>query len=39
MLFSYKTANKVATGYTPYQKVYGLHPSMLTKYIVPIVSG
>ncbi len=39
MLFSYKTTYKVATWYTPYQLVYGLHPLMPTKYIVPIVNG
>ncbi len=39
MLFSYIMAYKVAIGYTPYQLVYGLHPLMPTKYIVPIVSG
>jgi hypothetical protein len=25
MLFSYKITDKVATGYTPYQLVYGLY--------------
>jgi hypothetical protein len=39
MLFSYKNAYKVATWYTPYQLMYGLHPLMPTKYIVPIVNG
>ncbi len=39
MLFSYKIAYKIVTGYTPYQLVYGLHPLMPTKYIVPVVSG
>ncbi len=39
VLFSYITAYKVAIGYTPYQLVYGLHPLMPTKYIVPIVGG
>jgi hypothetical protein len=39
VLFSYKTTYKVATWYTPYQLVYGLHPLMPTKYIVPIVNG
>jgi hypothetical protein len=39
MLFSYITAYKVAIRYTPYQLVYGLHPLMPTKYIVPVVSG
>jgi len=39
MLFSYKIAYKVIIGYTPYQLVYGLHPLMPTKYIIPIVEG
>jgi hypothetical protein len=30
ILFSYRTAYKVATGYTPYQLVYGFHPLMPT---------
>jgi hypothetical protein len=39
MLFSYRIAYKVATRYTPYQLLYGLHPLMPTKYIMPIASG
>jgi hypothetical protein len=39
VLFPYIIAYKVAIGYTPYQLVYGLHPLMPTKYIVPIVGG
>jgi hypothetical protein len=39
MFFSYKTTYKIATWYTTYQLVYGLHPLMPTKYIVPIASG
>jgi hypothetical protein len=39
VLFSYETTYKVTIGYTPYQLVYGLHPLMPTKYIVPIASG
>jgi hypothetical protein len=39
MLFSYIIAYKVATRYTPYQLVYGLHPLMPIKYIVLIASG
>jgi len=39
MLFSYKITYKVIIGYTPYQLVYGLHPLMPTKYIIPIVEG
>ncbi len=30
MLFSYKTAYKVITWYTPYRLMYGLHPMMPT---------
>jgi hypothetical protein len=30
---------KVATWYAPYELVYGLHPSMPTKYIVLVVGG
>jgi hypothetical protein len=39
MLFSYKIAYKIITRYTPYQLVYGLHPLMPIKYIVPISGG
>jgi len=39
LLFSYKIAYKVATRYTTYQLVYGLHPLMPTKYIIPIAGG
>jgi hypothetical protein len=39
ILFSYKIAYKVAIGYTPYQLVYGLHPLMLTKYVLQALSG
>ncbi len=39
VLFSYKTTYKVATWYTPYQIVYGLHPLMPTKYIILVISG
>ncbi len=39
MLFSYKTAYKVATEYTPYQLVYGLHPLMPTEYIILVDGG
>jgi hypothetical protein len=38
-LFSYRTAYKVTIGYTPCQLMYGLHPSMPTKYIVRVASG
>jgi hypothetical protein len=37
VLFSYIIAYKIATWYTPYQLVYGLHPLMPTKYIIPVV--
>jgi hypothetical protein len=37
VLFSYRIAYKVATRYTPYQLVYGLHPLMPTKYIILVV--
>ncbi len=39
MLFSCRTTYKVATRYTPYQLVYGLHPLIPIEYIVPIVGG
>jgi len=39
MLLSYKTTYKIATWYTPYQLVYGLHPLMPIKYIVSIAGG
>jgi len=39
MLFSYITAYKVATSYTPYQLVYGLYPLMPIEYIIPVVGG
>jgi hypothetical protein len=39
MLFSYKTAYKVTTWYTPYQLVYGLHPLLPIEYIIPIIDG
>jgi hypothetical protein len=39
MLFSNIITYKVVTRYTPYQLMYGLHPLMPTKYIVPIAGG
>jgi hypothetical protein len=39
MLFSYIIACKVATRYTPYQLVYGLHSLMPIEYIVLVVGG
>jgi hypothetical protein len=32
-------AYKVATNYTPYQLVYGLHPLMLTEYVLLTING
>jgi hypothetical protein len=29
----------VAIGYTPYQLVYGLHPLMVTKYVMSAING
>jgi hypothetical protein len=39
ILFSYKIVYKVATCYTPYQLVYGLHPLMTTTYVLLVISG
>jgi hypothetical protein len=39
VLFSYRTTYKVATWYTPYQLVYGLHPLMPTKYVLSTING
>ena len=39
MLFSYRTAYKVATGHSPFELVYGLLPLLPTKYIDPKPSG
>jgi hypothetical protein len=39
VLFSYKNVYKVATCYTPYQLVYGLHPLMPLEYVLPIING
>jgi len=36
-LFSYKNAYKVGTNHTPFQLVYGLHPLLLTKYLLPSI--
>jgi hypothetical protein len=35
ILFSYQTAYKVGTSHTPFQLVYGLHPLLPTKYMLP----
>jgi hypothetical protein len=39
MLFSYIITYKIATRYTLYQLVYGLHSLMAPKYIVLVVGG
>jgi hypothetical protein len=39
VLFSYKIAYEVATYYTPYQLVYGLHLLMPIKYVILAISG
>ncbi len=33
VLFSYRTAYKIGTSYTPFQLVYGLHPLLPTEYL------
>jgi hypothetical protein len=35
ILFSYKTSFKVGTSHIPFQLVYGLHPLLPTKYLLP----
>jgi hypothetical protein len=39
VLFSYNIAYKVATGYTPYQLMYGLHSLMPIEYIILVTGG
>ncbi len=39
VLFSYRTIYKVATNYTPYQLVYGLHLLMPIEYVVLVING
>jgi hypothetical protein len=39
LLFSYPTAYKVGTIHIPFQLVYGLHPLLPTKYILPSRRG
>jgi hypothetical protein len=39
VLFSYKIVYKVATCYTPYKLVYGLHLLMPIEYILLAISG
>jgi hypothetical protein len=35
ILFSYRIVFKVGTDHTPFQLVYGLHPLLPTKYLLP----
>jgi hypothetical protein len=35
VLFSYQTTYKVGTGHTPFKLVYGLHPLLSPKYLLP----
>jgi hypothetical protein len=39
ILFSYRIAYKVRTSHTPFQLVYGLHPLLPTKYLLPFKLG
>jgi hypothetical protein len=39
VLFSYRITYKVATSYTPYQLVYGLHTLMPKEYVLMAISG
>jgi hypothetical protein len=39
ILFYYKIDFKVGTGHTPCQLVYGLHPLLPTKYLLPSKPG
>jgi len=39
VLFSYKTTYKVATRYTSYQLLYGLHLLMPKKYIMHVIDS
>ncbi len=39
VLFSYRIDFKVATCYTSYQLVYGLHLLMPTKYVLSAIGG
>jgi len=35
VLFSYQIGYKIGTSHTPFQLVYGLHPLLPTKYLLP----
>ncbi len=35
VLLSYQTTYKVGIGHTPFQLVYGLHPLLFAKYMLP----
>jgi hypothetical protein len=35
ILFSYQITYKAGVGHTPFQLVYGLHPSLPTEYMLP----
>jgi hypothetical protein len=39
ILFSYQTTYKVGIGHTPFQLVYGLHPLLSTKHMLPSKFG
>jgi len=39
VLFSYWTVYKVGIGHTPFQFVYGLHPLLPIKYMLPYKLG
>jgi hypothetical protein len=39
ILFSYQIAYKVGTNHTPFQFIYGLHPLLPTKYLLPSRPG
>jgi len=39
VLFSYQIAYKVGISHTPFQLVYGLHPLLPTKYMLPFKPG
>ncbi len=39
ILFSYQIAYKVGISHNPFQLVYGLHPLLPTKYLLPSKPG